>query len=431
MSSKGWQSERWRLVAWLLLSVAFGLVLGSLLAFFALGCATYLLWHFRQLRVLDDWLQKSNGLSSPPHLVGVSDDILSYFLRANRQSALKHERMHQMVENFQKSAQTLPDPTLILDDTHRIVWLNRAACETFDLRHPEDVGLHFLNLVRSTELADFIQKGDIKSSITISSPIQEDKYLNVRKSEYGERGQLVTARDITALMKADKMRRDFVSNASHELKTPLTVLVGYLEMLDSEPTIEEDLKPLIQAANEQANRMHKLVEDLLNLARVEHQPVRLERINVSGMLNSIAEDAKLLSGYQNHQLVLNVDESLVFEGDFNHIQSAFSNLVYNAVLHTPPNTRIEVSWQQDGDQAVFSVKDYGQGIEEKHVLRLTERFYRVQKGRERSDQAASQGTGTGLGLAIVKHVVSAHQGALDIQSKEGEGTVFTCRFPIL
>lgn len=427
---KNWHGEWLRLAAVLFVGISLAKVSGQYLLFISLAFVVYLLWHFKQLGKLSSYL-KSNLKQESPHLVGAADDLLSYFIRYKKSQTSKTEQLQEAIYNFQKSAQNLPDATLILDIDNRIVWLNRAACKTFGLRWPQDIGLQFLNLARSTELAKFVNKGHADSSINIVSPLREDRFLNVRKSEYGENGHLITARDITALIRADEMRKDFVSNASHELKTPLTVLIGYLELLENDSAINADLKPLLEAAAAQATRMHKLVEDLLNLSRVESQPGKNERVDVANLLESIIEDACLLHAYAGHNLVLHADRELSINGDFNHLLSAFSNLIYNAVIHTPANTLIQIDWYRKDNNAVLSVVDYGNGIDGEHLSRLTERFYRVQKGRERSESAASEGTGTGLGLAIVKHVVSAHQGSMEISSNPGTGTAFNLYFPAL
>jgi two-component system phosphate regulon sensor histidine kinase PhoR len=177
---------------------------------------------------------------------------------------------------------------------------------------------------------------------------------------------------------------------------------------------------------QQAERMNSIINDLLTLSRLEMgQSVVAEvPVRVSDLLTRIVDQAKALADQKGqYHISLETEDNLCLLGEENQLQSAFSNLVFNAVIHTPPNTHIEVSWKRSGDEAHLLVKDSGPGIEQKHIPRLTERFYRVDKARSR------QSGGTGLGLAIVKHIITRHDGELRISSQLGVGSQFLCAFP--
>jgi two-component system phosphate regulon sensor histidine kinase PhoR len=177
---------------------------------------------------------------------------------------------------------------------------------------------------------------------------------------------------------------------------------------------------------QQAARMNSIINDLLTLSRLEMgQSATSEKpVLITNLLRKIMDQARALAEQKgSYELALDADSDLCLLGEENELQSAFSNLVFNAVIHTPPTTRIQVSWKQVGKEAQLCVEDSGPGIEQQHIPRLTERFYRVDKARSR------QSGGTGLGLAIVKHIIARHDGELRISSQPGVGSQFICAFP--
>ncbi len=223
----------------------------------------------------------------------------------------------------------------------------------------------------------------------------------------------------------EHVRQDFVANVSHELRTPLTVIHGYLELLLEEKTLEKTHKKIFTQMQQQTMRMETLVENLLLLSRLESSDTEtrsLEMINVADLLKTILQEATLLSNDAKHVIILNADETLQFKGHYDELRSLFSNLIFNAIRYTPAKGRITISWYQKNKKIYFSVADTGIGIAKKHIPRLTERFYRVDPARSR------ESGGTGLGLAIVKHILIRHGGQLEIESKLGKGSQFTCVF---
>jgi two-component system phosphate regulon sensor histidine kinase PhoR len=250
--------------------------------------------------------------------------------------------------------------------------------------------------------------------------------LSLRITPFGERKRqrLVVARDITKVYHLNMIRRDFVANASHELRTPLTVIAGFLEnLVDSQETPERHRRPL-QLMSNQTERMRSIVEDLLTLSRLEMDDLSTEAVpvDVPEELALILHEARALSDGRHHFSV-DIDPGLLILGNPMELRSAFSNLIYNAVNHTPAGTQIQVVWKADRRAVLFAVQDDGAGVAPEHIPRLTERFYRVDKARSRASG------GTGLGLAIVKHVLNRHDARLIVVSEAGEGAVFTCRFP--
>ncbi|MGH8274746.1 MAG: phosphate regulon sensor protein PhoR [Gammaproteobacteria bacterium] len=225
----------------------------------------------------------------------------------------------------------------------------------------------------------------------------------------------------------EQTRRDFVGNASHELRTPLTVLRGYLDMIHEEAAAGDKFSDWRQPLNDmlqQSARMEDIVSDMLTLARLESESTSAgeERVAVPRLLEKIVLQAQSLSGGRHH-IRLTAEPGLCLHGDEHELESIFSNLVMNAVQHTPPGSRIEVHWGSQGQAAHFSVADNGLGIPRDDLPRLAERFYRVDAGRSRASG------GTGLGLAIVKHALERHDSTLVIESAAGAGATFSCSFP--
>jgi two-component system phosphate regulon sensor histidine kinase PhoR len=259
----------------------------------------------------------------------------------------------------------------------------------------------------------------------MTSPVDGEITLSVTIVPYGEVDKyLLLARDTSRLNRLERMRRDFIANVSHELKSPLTVIRGYAENLTENAADAGRRDRAVAQINQQADRMCSIVEDLLALSNLETgpEPESLKAVNVPALIRSVMAEAAELS-QQRHHFELDIDERLHLLGNFNELYSAFSNVVFNAVSYTDEGGTISVHWglQTDGCPR-FAVADTGIGIAPEHIPRLTERFYRVDQARSR------ELGGTGLGLAIVKHVLMRHRGRLIVDSELGEGSTFACIF---
>jgi two-component system phosphate regulon sensor histidine kinase PhoR len=253
-----------------------------------------------------------------------------------------------------------------------------------------------------------------------------DTLLELRVIEFGEDQKLLNSRDVTAAERLEIVRRDFVANVSHELKTPVTVLSGFVETLADEsfelPAAQRQRFLALMA--EQAKRMQRLIEDLLALSALESSVSAADEqpIDVRSFVERLAEEARALSAGR-HRVEATVAADCQLLGSPKELHSAFSNLVSNAVRYTPEGGTVRLVWRAGDEGAVFTVSDTGIGIEPRHIPRLTERFYRVDSGRSRDSG------GTGLGLAIVKHALTRHQAVLRIASEPGRGSSFSAVFP--
>jgi len=323
-------------------------------------------------------------------------------------------------------AESINDAVVLLDTNAKIEWWNHSARTVLGL-NAKHHGKSITSVLPSVSLQEYIRQHE-RGNIECPSPVTPDRMLSLILIPYESDQYLLVAQDVSHLHHVDRMRRDFVANVSHELRTPLTVMRGYLELLlqqaDDLPSMWQQTFPEMMA---QTTRMEHLVEDLLLLSRLEHQDVKPEEcveVNVPELLAAIAGEASAVSNGRHH-FVMNIDKSLRIRGVENELRSVFSNIVINAVRYSPDGGKITIDWYHDAQGAHFSVADEGIGIAEEDVPRITERFYRVDKGRSRSSG------GTGLGLSIVKHVLLRHDASLFIRSKPGKGSQFRCDFKLL
>lgn len=421
---RGWSEELWRIafiaVAVMLLSAVFG----EFFTWLALASIGYLTWHLDNLLKLVDWINSSMG-GEPPRSSGVWEDIFLQLSRFRQRNKRRHKRLVSRLSRFQEAAQALPNAIIVLNYEGTIEWCNNAATRMLGIHTTEDLGQRILNLVRTPALVAYIKRAEFDEPIKIVSPVDENMSLSIRMVPYGDDQRLLIARDITRMQRLEEMRRDFVANVSHEMRTPLTVICGYLELFSEADNRDSDeFDDVVVRMSEQAARLQSIIGDLLLLSRLESETYKAvhETVNVPQLLKVLVEEARSLSGYKNHNISLECDDSLFITGSEQELRSAFSNLAFNAVNYTPVGGDIQLSWYRDANGAHFAVRDTGIGIPAQHIERLTERFYRVDVGRSRHSG------GTGLGLAIVKHVLQRHRALLYIESQAGRGSVFRCDF---
>ncbi|MEY4022813.1 MAG: Phosphate regulon sensor protein PhoR [Pseudomonadota bacterium] len=348
-------------------------------------------------------------------------DIFAKLYRLRRDDQKSRAELAEWLSRFREAMSQLPDGVVIMDDVLFLEWCNPVAERQLGLSLKSDKGMRVTNLIRSPEFIDYIILAHYEEPLSLNI---NGRKLIIRLIPFENRRQILVTHDMTEFDRLDQMRRDFIANASHELRTPLTVINGFLEIANSEPNLdvasrEQHIKLMV----EQGKRMQNLIEDMLVLTRLESidYPVRDEFVDIRHLLDEVLIEAQALSS-NRHKISLVCDGPDVLGGT-EELRSAFSNLVSNAIRYTPDGGEIAISWHKNSQGPAFSVKDNGIGIKQENLARLTERFYRVDKGRSRETQ------GTGLGLAIVKHVLMRHNARLLIESELGKGSVFTIQFP--
>lgn len=384
---------------------------------------------FWQMSRLVRWVERPYEVegTETPSASGTWERVYGALHRRARQALAQREQMAQLVDRFRLAAEALPDGVLILDGQRCIEWMNTHAEGCLGLNAHQDKGAPITQLLREPEFVDYLAAGHSRQPLVLDSLRRPGRRLQVQLAPFAAGRTLLLVRDVTQLHRLETMRRDFVANVSHELKTPLTVVGGFIETLRDghEDFSRADREHFLDLAAEQASRMQRLIDDLLTLSSLEtDRPPPDERVEVKPLLAQVREEAAALSAGRHEIAVADDSGPAALVGSAAELHSALGNLVSNAVRYTPAGGRILLRWTTRSDgRPVFEVEDNGIGIESRHLPRLTERFYRVDRGRSR------ESGGTGLGLAIVKHVLERHQASLEISSQTGLGSRFRAVFP--
>ncbi len=323
----------------------------------------------------------------------------------------------------------LADAALVVDQRGVVVAQNEA---TRDILQVNAMGLQVTSVIRNSAMAAAIsevRKSKLASSVDIDIYAGPQRQFGVHIAQLGVEGHLLlTLRDFTREQRIEKMRSDFIANASHEMRTPLTSIVGLIETLQgpakNDPKAQERF---LGTMSQQAQRMKLLIDDLLALSRVEiNEHVQpSSRADLGDVTRQACGNLTALASSLNVKIDCRTSGSVHVRGNAEELLQVAQNLIENAIKYGAAGGNIVVTCQAEGEQAQMQVQDFGPGIEAIHIPRLTERFYRVNTKESRALG------GTGLGLAIVKHIVLRHRGRLDIDSKTGEGTVFSVSIPLI
>ncbi len=399
-------------VGWVYERPELGLLVAALMA---LG------WHVRKLFVFDRAV-RTRDFNAFRQGDGIWQQIIARFRYAQQRASKHKERHRALLREIRKSTDAMPDGAVILDEQNQILMCNRAAKRLAGLKPRKDRGQRVDNLLRNPELSELLQSDDFSHSIDIPSPVMATGWLNCRVVPYGADQKLLLLRDVTERLRLSKMRRDFVANASHELRTPLTVISGYLESIDEDGISEEQRFPITQMQTA-ARRMNAIISELLELSRLESggQASYENTVDVGALLMNAKRAFANREGVAG--IILEIRSTALLRGNAGQLESVVTNLLSNALRHTPAGGTVTLSYESNKKRAVLAVTDTGEGIAEDDIPRVTERFFRVDRGRAREDG------GVGLGLAIVKHILGRHDAELVIESRVGQGSVFSCVFP--
>lgn len=392
----------------------------------AMGVMAFSLWIAYTNQVRLDIFVKGSGVS---HLAGFGGAWAEIFFKLQRIiTGLRKEieRVEAQHERFIEAFQASPNGIVMLDDQDQIDWCNAIAEQFLGIDFKRDAHQRIHYIVRKPEFVQYITKRAYDEPLILEKMGNTfSLILRLQAFPFSENRRLLLVQDITNISKAEAMRRDFVANVSHEMRTPLTVMMGFLETvqsLDLTPQQKDEYLGMMMA---QGKRMKNLVEDLLTLANLEAntQPAPQTVISMEYLMSLIKNDAHALS-QGKHQLYFDMETERNLIGEEREVLSACLNLLSNAIRYTPEGGEIRVIWRINSNgEGEFLVSDTGPGISAEHIPRLTERFYRVDRSRSRETG------GTGLGLAIVKHVANRHQANLVIETQQGMGSTFMLRFP--
>ncbi len=434
-------SNAWRVLPWLavllLLALGIGLIAGHVGAALAIALGLYVVLYLRRLLRFDSWLRRRRSVE-PPDYDGVWGDIVTIVSRLDRRKQFHKKRVVELLREFRRLTTAMPDGAVLLNSENEIVWFNERAAQWLKLQRKRDFGIRIENLLRHPDFIDYLQRVAVGELIEdppiVPMPGEPNRWVSVYLVQTRDAPQrLLIVRDVTHQVLLESMRKEFVANASHELRSPLTVVSGYLDALgdslgDSlgdDAQLAATWREPVNEMRRQSERMRGIIDDLLELSRLEgrNDLAGDEPVDMAGLLSVLRKDVQSLAEHPKTVTLL-LESTLKLRGSERELSSVFSNLVTNAVKYTPVDGAIEIRWWVDKDGGHVSVRDTGFGIAPEHIPRLTERFYRVEAGRSRA-----QG-GSGLGLAIVKHALQRHEARLEVRSELGRGSTFTCHFPI-
>jgi two-component system phosphate regulon sensor histidine kinase PhoR len=392
-----------------------------LLALVVAGLAAALFVQLREFRKLRRWVSQKR-LGDPPEAEGAWGEVFNALYRHRRAMLKRRRELAQLIVRSRRGAQALPYGVAVLDADYRLDWCNTAAREHLGLDPERDRKQPIVNMVRAPEFVEYLRAAEFAEPVRLVAPGGR-RTLSLQIVSFGDEEHLLLSHDVTGAAQVEAMRRDFVANVSHELRTPLTVLAGFLETIQDLKLDASRVRDYVGMMAPQAERMKRLIDDLLTLSVLEHAPAPPsdERVAVRPLLERVRVQAEALSGGR-HRISLELAGEHDLLGAEKELESAFLNLASNAVRYTPAKGEIRLAWRSNGG-GEFSVQDNGIGIDPEHLPRLTERFYRVDRGRSRETG------GTGLGLSIVKHALARHQAVLAIESTPGRGSRFIARFP--
>jgi two-component system phosphate regulon sensor histidine kinase PhoR len=423
MTPAAWQSVL-RLGMTLLAALLIGLATGRTALAFAIALAAYVCVQLWNLLRLEHWLRRRR-IEEPPDVSGLWGEVVAIVSRIYRRKQFHRARVTALLREFRQMTIAMPEGAVLLGPEHEILWFNQRAAQWLGLRRKRDFGIRIENLVRQPGFVEYLRTGMPSDGVVVQDTGDLSRWFSfhVVRTGMAER-QLLMVRDVSREQQLQSMRKDFVANASHELRSPLTVITGYLDALADDQKLDATWSAPILEMRRQAERMSTIINDLLELSKLESgdRPLDEEPVDVPGMLALLRKETLAIE-QRPREVKLTLDSEAWLKGVENELHSIVSNLLSNAVKYTPVQGEVELRWWTDDEGGHISVRDTGVGIAPEHIPRLTERFYRVDSGRSRDLG------GSGLGLAIVRHALQRHDATLTIESVEGRGSTFTCHFP--
>ncbi|MBF0264261.1 MAG: phosphate regulon sensor histidine kinase PhoR [Gammaproteobacteria bacterium] len=387
-----------------------------------------LMWHYYQIYAIHRLLYQSD--KKPLILFyGLFAEI---YLRINQYYLYwKHYRhsRRRIYSRFQQSFKYFPNPVLLLDKQWQVKWYNPISKKIL-ANETQYHGQSLLTLIPHPVLTEYLREKNFSKPVVIELPHKQQIIIELQFVSLINDETLLIISDITDKTNLSRSQKDFITNVSHELKTPLTVLMGFAEpMLSEIGQFDPQWQYAIKTIHQQTQKMQQLIDELLVLSRLESQDavekIELQSIDMKLLIEQAVDDAKLIAANTGHQIEVDIDEQLTLHANPVLIRLLVDNLLRNAIKHTPESCHIWIYWDKCGSALCFIVKDNGEGIAPRHLSRLTERFYRVDSSRNRNNG------GTGLGLSIVKHALKHCNGEFEIQSEVGRGSEFICRFNLL
>lgn len=422
---KIWDTEGSAIFTALLIAGLVGMIFGHWWIALAVTSSGYIVWLYARLLKLERWLARGTKASEVYDDSGFFKHIILSLYQQKKVQNKRKKSAKEILRRLNRNISALPDATVLLNDQLEIEWSNAPALYLLGINNRYDIGQRISNLIRHPKFLRYLISPDKKNQLEMPSHIDPSVTLQFKIVRFGKNQRLLTARNVSDQKQLQEGLKNFVANASHELKTPLTVISGHLEMIEQESGLSKAGKNSVRVAQQQSQRMKHLIQDLLLLSRVESYQLQLNEgdpLNIDEiMANSMS--AIGLSCNQG-RLRCTVPGGMMLLGIKAEIEGICINLIDNAIKYSEQNSPIDISWSLNKqNEYVFTVTDQGCGINDQELPHVTERYFRG------SENTANQIEGSGLGLAIVEHAASKHGATLNIKSQLNRGSTFSVTFP--
>lgn len=421
-----WESEGRAIITAIAVLVVTGLAFENWFLAACLTLSSYIAWLYFRLYKLEKWLARGTKASEVYDDSGFIGDIIRHLYHQKKTHNKRKKRTKDIFRRLNRNISALPDATVLLNDQLEIEWSNAPAQYLLGINQRYDIGQRISNLFRHPKFLRYLISPDKKKHLELESPIDNNITLQIKIVRFGHNQRLLTARNVSDQKQLQEALKNFVANASHELKTPLTAITGHLEMLENENGLSKIGEQSLQVAQKQAHRMKTLIQDLLLLSQVESyqlQPQEGETVNISEVMKNVMLAVDKKCDKNGIKCAIPADMNLL--GIQNEIEGICINLLDNAIKYgSGDKIKIHVSWRENKmGEYVFSVTDQGAGISDQDLPHVTQRYYRG------SQATAEQVMGSGLGLAIVEQAATKHGASLKISNHAPHGSTFSVTFP--
>jgi two-component system phosphate regulon sensor histidine kinase PhoR len=391
-----------------------------------LSLVGYIGWLYYRLMRLETWLSRGTKASEVFDDNGFIGIIVRHLYRQKKQSNERKKRTKDILGRLNRNIAALPDATVLLNQYRELEWSNEPAQYLLGIHGNIDLGIRITNLIRHPEFSNYLDAPEARQHIEVRAPGDTGLTIQIRVVRFGDDQTLLIARNISDQALLQEGLKNFVANASHELKSPLTVISGHLEMLEFEKKLTSSGQKSLKTAQRQTNKMKDLVDDLLLLSQVESHHLQADegkRIDCHAITINII--TALDVGLNQGRIDYKAEEQFWLLGVKAEVEGICINLIENALKYSPAKTSVLVSWSLNRQgELLFSVSDFGTGISSSDLPHITQRYFR---GSFTGDESSTEGSG--LGLSIVQQAANKHGATLIIDSEPERGSRFTISFP--
>ena len=422
--NKVWQAEKIEILTTLAIILVLGVMFENWLIATLIPLVSYIVWMYMRLEKLEKWLSRGTKPSEVYDDNGYLDLIIRHLFLQRKNNNKRKKRTKELLRRLNTNISALPDATVLLNQHYEIEWSNEPATYLLGLTRA-DIGQRIDNLIRHPKFHKYLNNPEKQKYLELESPLAKQEILQLKVVLFGSNQRLMIVRNISEQKHLQTALKNFVANASHELQTPLTTIIGHLEMLDMHQGMDSTAKHSINAAQRQSLRMKYMIQDLLMLSKLESYRLNMDEgkpMIIKELMSNVFQS--LGKTCEKNHIKCHVPEKFQLLGEQKEIEGLCINLIENAIKHNPEKTEISISWKENKNkELVFEVTDKGQGILERDLPFITDRYYRGKNSSEREI------TGSGLGLAIVQQAAYKHGAELEIKSEQGKGSTFQVIFP--